>query len=69
MIDSKSDIPFKLLRQSAQRDKMRVAVKEVTGRVYKLGPYKKAQEDLQTSDPLASLAQEIKDAGISLTEE
>ncbi len=69
LIDSKSDIPFKLLRQSAQRDKMRVAVKEVTGRVYKLGPYKKAQEDLQTSDPLASLAQEIKDAGISLTEE
>ena len=37
--------------------------------VYKLGPYKKAQGDLQTSDPLASLAQEIKDAGISLTEE
>lgn len=69
LIDSKSDIPFKLLRQSAQRDKMRVAVKEVTGKVYKLGPYKKAQDELQKSDPLVNLAQEIKDAGISLTEE
>lgn len=69
LIDSKSDIPFKLLRQSAQRDKMRVAVKEVTGRVYKLGPYKRPQEEREKEDPLQSLAEKIKQAGVTLTEE
>lgn len=69
LIDSKSDIPFKLLRQSAQRDKMRVAVKEVTGRVYKLGPYKRPQEEANKEDPLQSLAEKIKQAGVTLTEE
>ena len=68
LIDSKSDIPFKLLRQSAQRDKMRVAVKEVTGRVYKLGPYRRPQEEAKKEDPLQSLAEKIKEAGVPLTE-
>ncbi len=68
LIDSKSDIPFKLLRQSAQRDKMRVAVKEVTGRVYKLGPYRRTQEEAKKEDPLQSLAEKIKEAGVPLTE-
>lgn len=69
LIDAKSDIPFKLLRQSAQRDKMRVAVKEVTGRVYKLGPYRRPQEEAKKEDPLLSLAEKIKEAGVTLTEE
>lgn len=69
LIDAKSDIPFKLLRQSAQRDKMRVAVKEVTGRVYKLGPYRRPQEEAKKEDPLLSLAEKIKEAGVALTEE
>lgn len=69
LIDSKSDIPFKLLRQSAQRDKMRVAVKEVTGRVYKLGPYRRPQEEANKEDPLQSLAEKIKQAGVTFTEE
>lgn len=69
LIDARSDIPFKLLRQSAQRDKMRVAVKEVTGRVYKLGPYRRPQEEAKKEDPLLSLAEKIKEAGVTLTEE
>ena len=40
LIDSKDDTPFKHLRNSSQREKMRAAIKEVTGRSYKLGPYK-----------------------------
>lgn len=69
LIDARSDIPFKLLRQSAQRDKMRVAVREVTGRVYKLGPYRRPQEEAKKEDPLLSLAEKIKEAGVTLTEE
>lgn len=68
LIDAKSDIPFRLLRQSAQRDKMRVAVKEVTGRTYKLGPYKKAEEEEKKVDPLIGFAEKVKEAGIPITE-
>ena len=37
--------------------------------LYFFGHKKNAQDELQKSDPLVNLAQEIKDAGISLTEE
>lgn len=68
LIDAKSDIPFKLLRQSAQRDKMRLVVKQVTGRHYKLGPYKRDSQQQAKNDLLAGLTEKIKDAGIQLTE-
>lgn len=68
LIDAKSDIPFRLLRQSAQRDKMRVAVKEITGRTYKLGPYKRPEEKKEEKDPLDDFTQKVKSLGIELTE-
>lgn len=39
-IDAKDDTPFSHLRNAAQREKMRAAIKEVTGRNYRLGPYR-----------------------------
>lgn len=70
LIQSDTDIPFKLLKQSAQRDKIRVAIQELTGKVYKLGPYKKPEETSGgASDPLDQLISNLKDNGIAVTEE
>jgi len=67
LIESDTDIPFQLLKQSAQRDKMRVVLKEVTGKEYRLGPYNKPssqQED--SSDPLNELIAQIQGSGIEV---
>ena len=67
LIDAPNSMAFELLRKSAQRDKMRVAIKEVTGRVYKLGPYKTSAPKEQEKDPLEELAGLAEDAGIHVT--
>ncbi len=64
LIDAK-DMAFELLRRSAQRGKMRDAIRQVTGRVYKLGPYKKHQQE-EKNDPLAGLADLAQQAGIEV---
>lgn len=66
LIDAPSPTAFELLRRPTQRDKMRDAIKQVTGRIYKLGPYKKAAEEQQTAeqDPLKALAESAAAAGI-----
>ena len=38
LIDADSEIAFSLLRQSSQRENIRKAILEITGRTYKLGP-------------------------------
>ena len=67
LIDSDNEVAFELLRKSSQRDKMRLAIKEVTGKNYKLGPYKKEKKNEVKIDPLAELADEAKKLGINVT--
>lgn len=66
LIDAK-EMAFELLRKSAQRDKMREAIQQVTGRVYKLGPYRARKEEEAEVDPLLKLAGEAEEAGIPVT--
>ena len=66
LIDAK-EMAFELLRKSAQRDKMREAIRQVTGRVYKLGPYRARKEEEAEVDPLLKLAGEAEEAGIPVT--
>ena len=69
LIDAPQELAFELLRKSSQRDKMRDAIRQVTGQVYKLGPYKPNEEKKSESqDPLAVLTQEAKQAGIEVIE-
>ena len=68
LIDSKYEITFKLLRDSCQRDQVKLAIKEVTGRAYRLGPYKMSANGKKKDDPLDELTKKLKDAGITLTE-
>lgn len=67
LIDSDNEVAFELLRKSSQRDKMRLAIREVTGKNYKLGPYKKEKKIEAKIDPLAELADEAKKLGINVT--
>ncbi|MEI3541312.1 MAG: DNA polymerase III subunit gamma/tau [Acutalibacteraceae bacterium] len=68
LIDSQNEMAFELLRKSNQRDKMRIAVKNVTGKAYKLGPYTGTKAEDEPEDPLNELADTAKKMGINVTE-
>lgn len=69
LIDSQSELAFKLLKQPEHREKMRNAVQEVTGRMYKLGPYKKPEQKTMQQDPITQLIDKAKQAGVSVEED
>ncbi len=68
LIDAPPDsVAFELLRKSSQREQMREAIRQSTGRVYKLGPYKPREEaDTAQTDPLQQLAEQAEQAGIDV---
>ena len=66
LIAAKNDLAFELLRRSDYRNKMRDAIRQVTGRVYKLGPYKEKQEQEESQDPLKALEEKAQAAGIEV---
>ena len=68
LIDAKTDIPFKLLQKSDQRENLRNAVQEITGKRYILGPYKKAEKKEEKKDPLDDLIAELKDSNVEIIE-
>ena len=68
LIDAPKEMAFELLRKSSQRDKMRLAIKQVTGKSYKLGPYKLLKKEIK-EDPLETLAKLAKDLGVNVTAE
>ncbi|MGN0504322.1 MAG: DNA polymerase III subunit gamma/tau [Ruminococcus sp.] len=69
LIDAKTDIPFKLLQNSSQRENLRQAVQEITGKRYILGPYKPGEEKKEAVNPLDALASELRAQGIHVIEE
>lgn len=66
LIDAKNDVPFRILKQSAQKERMRDAIREVTGKTYKLGPYKKPEEKQEESDELLNFARNVRDSGVDI---
>lgn len=69
LIDTDQDIAFQLLKKSAQRDNIRKAVSEITGKTYKLGPYKKPEIKEKKDDVLRNFITNLKNSGINVTEE
>ncbi|MDD2956286.1 MAG: DNA polymerase III subunit gamma/tau [Oscillospiraceae bacterium] len=73
LIDAKDELFFKLVRQNDFAKKsLRDALQEQTGRLFRLGPYKrpaKAAQQEQREDPLDRLAALAADAGISVENE
>ena len=70
LIDAKTDIPFQLLkRDPEQKDRIRDAVQELTGKRYNLGPYKPPVKKVEKNDPLDEFTDNLKEKGIEITEE
>ncbi len=69
LIETEQEIAFQLLKKSAQRDNIRKAVSEITGRTYKLGPYKKPETEEKKDDVLTQFISNLKNSGINVTEE
>ena len=60
---------FDLLKRASQREKIREAIQQVTGRVYKLGPYKPpAADGEKPKDPLDAFLHDMREAGVEIEE-
>ena len=69
MLIDASELAFDILRKSPdQRMRMREAIKSMTGKSYKLGPYRKPKEDDRV-DPIEELEKRASDMGIDIKEE
>ena len=62
------EIAHALLKKPELRKRMREAVFQLTGRSYKLGPYRLKEEGGQ-GDPLDELMKRAGDAGVPVTED
>ena len=69
LIETNHEIAFELLKKSAQREEIRKAVQEITGKVYKLGPYKLPQKKVSKDDVLDNFIHQLKASGVNVTEE
>jgi DNA polymerase-3 subunit gamma/tau len=69
LIDAPKKVAFELLRKSAQRDQVRVAVQDVTGVSYKLGPYRNLEsEKSQDRNQLREFIKRAESEGIPVME-
>ncbi len=60
LVDTDNNFAFTLLRESAKRNEMRSAIKTVTGKRYKLGPFRDINNKKQDNDPLSEFESLIK---------
>lgn len=68
LIDTGNELAFELLKTGSRREEVRQIILETTGRVYKLGPYKRVQETKKEQDPLDTLKHELEGSGIEIVE-
>ena len=66
LIEAKNSMAFELLRKEENRQNMRDVIRQVTGRDFKLGPYKRPQIEEVNDDPLERLAKQAEQAGIEV---
>ncbi len=69
LIETNHEIAFELLKKSSQREEIRKAVQEITGKVYKLGPYKLPEKKVTQDDVLDSFISSLKASGVNVKEE
>lgn len=79
LIDSSKQLAFDLLKKSVQREKIRDIIKKVTGKLYRLGPYKKlslekfsvsengnSKDDGSVCNPLRKFTKKARNLGINV---
>lgn len=69
LIDTSNEMAFELLKNGTRREEIRKIILETTGRIYKLGPYKRVEEKKKETDPLDVLKNGLEGTGITITEE
>lgn len=69
LIDTSNEMAFELLKNGTRREEIRKIILETTGRVYKLGPYKRVEEKKKEIDPLDVLKNGLEGTDIKITEE
>ncbi|MBQ9515835.1 MAG: DNA polymerase III subunit gamma/tau [Ruminococcus sp.] len=69
LIDTDYEIAFELLKKSERREDVRRVVQEITGKVYKLGPYKQPKKEVTQDDVLNDFIATLRDSGVNVTEE
>ena len=67
-IDAKDDTPFSHMRNPSQKEKMRAAIREVTGKNYKLGPYRSFEKKaVSQNSKLDEFIEHISNSDINVT--
>lgn len=69
LIDTNNEMAFELLRKSSQRQQIRQVITETTGRVYRLGPYRRPEKKQEQTDPMQLFKNKLKDSGVEVVEE
>jgi DNA polymerase-3 subunit gamma/tau len=70
LIDCENVMAFELLRQGDMRRNIRDILQQITGKAYRLGPYKtKTEQEVKQEDPLSSFKEKLDKSGIKYTEE
>ncbi len=69
LIDTNNEMAFELLKSGKRREEVRKIILETTGRVYKLGPYKRIQNQDKKEDPIDILKNKLENTGIEIIEE
>lgn len=68
LIDTENEMAFDLLRQNGRREEIRKLLQSATGKIYKLGPYKRPETTKkQTEDPLSMLVKSLEGSGVEIT--
>ena len=68
-IDTSNEMAFELLKQGSRREEVRKIILETTGRVYKLGPYKRVREEKKQEDSLEVFKKSLEGTGVEIIEE
>ena len=68
LIDAANSMAFDLLRHSSRRQEIRNVILDVTGKVYKLGPYKRPGQEQEKTDPMQQFRQTLEESGITVEE-
>ncbi|HCA05169.1 MAG TPA: DNA polymerase III subunit gamma/tau [Ruminococcaceae bacterium] len=69
LIDTTNELAFDLLRHGSQRSKIREIITETTGRIYRLGPYRRPEKKQEQTDPMQQFKAQLKDSGVTVIEE
>ena len=68
LIDTQNSMAFELLRHSSRRQEIRSVIQDVTGKVYKLGPYRPPTQEQAKVDAFQLLKERLADSGIPVEE-